>query len=87
MQVFYPKFLNTNPKFLGFSLLELVLITFGLLFSLSANLGAITGLIMSSLLIITNKVLDKYVDLKALKYLSLKNSHSFPDFTKLKEGM
>ncbi len=46
MKFYYPKFLKSNPNFMGLSFIDLALIMSSLTLSLILNLGSIVALVM-----------------------------------------
>ena len=73
----YPKFLSHNPKFLGFTLIELSLVAIGLFLSLLFQFNGILGLVISLILIAAKRLIQMYVDYKAIPYMSYKREFDF----------
>lgn len=46
MRFHYPKFLKSNPNFIGLSIIDLTLVMLSLTISLIFNLGSIVGLVL-----------------------------------------
>ena len=68
MKAKYPIFLSRNPRFLGFSLSDLIILGLGLSFSMLFKVGTIYLVIITLGLVVINKLVCKYIDVKGLLY-------------------